>query len=360
MKKMIFMTALLISMTGMAQKAVMTFDKMVHDFGKINEADGRVTTIFDFKNEGDAPLVLTNVRASCGCTTPKWTREPIEPGKSGQITVTYNPNGRPGVFQKTITITSNASAEPLRLTIKGQVIPKPAQPTEQYSVKIGELSLEKKLINFGNVMMGQNKMLEMTYANKTASPIKVEIASVSNACFKPLVTLKEIAPEQTGKIQVALQSNDSQAYGPIEGQLYLIVNGNEEDKNPITLKANIKEDFSKMTVEEKQKAPILEMEREVNLGVIKKGKKSSAKITLRNAGINPLLIRRVVCNDINMSVYTSAASIKSGREATLSVEVNSAKMQPTQFTRIVTVITNDPNASIVYLKVVWTVEEQSK
>ena len=77
--------------------------------GKINEADGRVTTVFEFTNEGMVPLVLTNVRASCGCTTPKWTREPIEPGQKGNITVTYNPNGRPGRFQKTVTITSNAT-----------------------------------------------------------------------------------------------------------------------------------------------------------------------------------------------------------------------------------------------------------
>ena len=99
MKKMLLMSALLISMAGLAQQPVITFNKTTHDFGKINESDGRVTTIFEFKNEGMSPLVLTNVRASCGCTSPKWTREPIEPGQSGQITVTYNPSGRPGRFQ---------------------------------------------------------------------------------------------------------------------------------------------------------------------------------------------------------------------------------------------------------------------
>ena len=86
MKKMILFAAMLLSMTAMAQTPVITFEKTTHDFGKINEADGRVTTIFEFKNEGMVPLVLSNVRASCGCTTPKWTREPIEPGANGQIT----------------------------------------------------------------------------------------------------------------------------------------------------------------------------------------------------------------------------------------------------------------------------------
>ena len=71
-----------------AQEPVMTFEKTEHDFGKIDEAGGRVSTEFVFKNEGMAPLVLSNVRASCGCTTPSWTKEPVEPGQTGTITVT--------------------------------------------------------------------------------------------------------------------------------------------------------------------------------------------------------------------------------------------------------------------------------
>ena len=72
MKKLFsFAATLLFAMVAMGQNPVITFDKTTHDFGKINEADGRVTTVFTFKNEGIAPLVLSNVRASCGCTTPK-------------------------------------------------------------------------------------------------------------------------------------------------------------------------------------------------------------------------------------------------------------------------------------------------
>ena len=122
------MASMLMAATMMAQEPVITFEKTTHDFGKINEADGRVTTVFNFKNEGMTPLVLSNVRASCGCTTPKWNREPIEPGATGAITVTYNPNGRPGKFSKTVTITSNAKEATTRVYIKGEVIPKPAQP----------------------------------------------------------------------------------------------------------------------------------------------------------------------------------------------------------------------------------------
>ena len=66
---------------------------------------------------------MSRVHASCGCTTPTWTKEPIEPGKKGSVTVAYNPLGRPGVFTKTITVFTNASEENVTLLIKGEVIP---------------------------------------------------------------------------------------------------------------------------------------------------------------------------------------------------------------------------------------------
>ena len=106
----------------MAQQPVITFEKTDHDFGKINEADGKVTTIFTFKNEGMEPLVLSNVRASCGCTTPKWTQKPVMPGKTGEIGVRYNTNNVGG-FTKTVTITSNAVNEArVVVKIKGNVV----------------------------------------------------------------------------------------------------------------------------------------------------------------------------------------------------------------------------------------------
>ena len=132
MKKIISTLCMaLAAVAMMAQNPVITFEKTEHDFGKINEADGRVSVVFSFKNEGMAPLVLSNVRASCGCTTPTWTKEPVEPGQSGSITVTYNPNGRPGRFQKTVTITSNASEPTKKVYIKGEVIPKQAKPVNK-------------------------------------------------------------------------------------------------------------------------------------------------------------------------------------------------------------------------------------
>ena len=102
-------------------KAVISSDKTTHDFGKIKEADGPVSYTFKIDNTGNGPLILTRVIASCGCTTPEWTKEPIAAGKSGEIKITYNPKDRPGPSVKTISVYSNGKTGSFVLTIKGDV-----------------------------------------------------------------------------------------------------------------------------------------------------------------------------------------------------------------------------------------------
>ncbi len=97
------------------------FKEESFDFGEIPEGP-QATHEFKFTNPGKEPLILSNVRASCGCTTPSWPKEPILPGKDGTIVVTYNTQGRPGPFTKSITITSNSDTPNRVITIKGEVV----------------------------------------------------------------------------------------------------------------------------------------------------------------------------------------------------------------------------------------------
>lgn len=115
------------AVVAMAQKPVITFEETAYDFGKVPEEGGKVSHVFNFTNSGDAALVITNVKASCGCTTPSWPKEPVEPGKTSSITVTYNPLGRPGSFTKTVTITANTEPEQQIVKITGEVLKKPEQ-----------------------------------------------------------------------------------------------------------------------------------------------------------------------------------------------------------------------------------------
>jgi hypothetical protein len=110
--------------------AEITFDKLVHDYGTVQKgADGNCE--FKFKNTGKEPLILSDVKSTCGCTIPSWTREPILPGKSGTIKVNYTKMGNPGVISKQITVTSNAKNPTVVLSIKGTVVDNSNIPEKQ-------------------------------------------------------------------------------------------------------------------------------------------------------------------------------------------------------------------------------------
>jgi len=107
-----------------ALKPVITFSETTYDYGNINESNGKVSHTFEVTNTGNAALLISNVQASCGCAVSEWSKAPIDPGNKGFIKVTYNPENRPGAFNKTITVTSNAAESPVVIKIKGTVIQK--------------------------------------------------------------------------------------------------------------------------------------------------------------------------------------------------------------------------------------------
>ena len=107
-------------------KPVIKFSESTHDFGNINEADGKVSFTFEVTNPGKTVLLITNVQGSCGCTVTDWSKSPIDPGKKGFVKVTYNPENRPGTFNKTITVSNNSDENPVTLFIKGNVVRKVA------------------------------------------------------------------------------------------------------------------------------------------------------------------------------------------------------------------------------------------
>jgi hypothetical protein len=102
-----------------------TFDKLVHDYGTVAYGGDGVCT-FKFSNSGKEPLILQQPQSSCGCTVPTWPKEPVLPGESNEIQVTYNTR-RVGPINKTVTIRSNAKTNTVVLRITGKVEQDPNQ-----------------------------------------------------------------------------------------------------------------------------------------------------------------------------------------------------------------------------------------
>ncbi len=133
MKKAIifsFLSMIILAMYGISQNAAnassffgaaFSWEKTTHNFNQIPQGTP-VTAEFEFTNTGDAPLIITHAKGSCGCTVPSYPKEPIAPGQTGKIKAQFNAAAM-GVFNKTVTLTAN-TGQPAVLTIKGEVIAK--------------------------------------------------------------------------------------------------------------------------------------------------------------------------------------------------------------------------------------------
>lgn len=109
------------SPTSLSKNAQIKFEKYEHDFREL-ELNSKATYSFTFSNPGETPLVIQNVKTSCGCTVPQWTTKPIKPGKSGKVKIDYD-TSHPGIFSKTITVYYNGKYSPETLIIKGTITP---------------------------------------------------------------------------------------------------------------------------------------------------------------------------------------------------------------------------------------------
>ncbi len=124
MKKIAFLSLFLMLATfsfAQQKQAKITFENIAIDFGDIKEGEIKKHT-FKFKNTGNDILVLFDIRTTCGCTATEWTRQPIPPGESGEVTITFNSKGKSGIQNKVITIISNAQVQQKTLKIRTNVL----------------------------------------------------------------------------------------------------------------------------------------------------------------------------------------------------------------------------------------------
>ncbi len=132
MKYLMSISLLVICLVGFAQEDTepltgpkIYFAEKSFDFGDITQGD-RVEHVFEFENTGNEPLILSDVRTTCGCTAPEWPREPVAPGAKANLKVVFNSTGKYGVQNKVITVISNSVNSPARVKIVTNVLRKEA------------------------------------------------------------------------------------------------------------------------------------------------------------------------------------------------------------------------------------------
>ena len=241
MKQLLTICLLAFAFSASAQ-GVMKFETDNHDFG--NVAEGTMATHeFKFKNTGNQPIVIANVQASCGCTTPDWTKTPVLPGKSGIIKAMYSSAGRPGVFNKTVTVTSNATEASQVLSIKGSVLTKEQiKPTltPAQLAKSPHLVLDRASHDFGKMEVGQQPAARFTVRNTGKSELVLGALNANCYCVGYKNSPTPIAPGQSQVIELLYTQRQ---LGQVSDVVTISSNDLSGDAK-LTLKATIVRDLS--------------------------------------------------------------------------------------------------------------------
>jgi hypothetical protein len=241
MKRLLTLCLLAFAISAHAQ-GVMKFETDNHDFGNVPEGT-MATYEFKFKNTGNQPVIIANVQASCGCTTPDWTKTPVLPGKVGIIKAMYSSAGRPGVFNKTVTVTSNAAEPSKVLSIKGSVLTKeqlkPTLTPAQLAAS-PRLVIDRTSHDFGKLEAGQQPAARFTIKNTGKTELVLGALTSGCYCVGYKATPKPIAPGQSEVVELIYSQRQ---LGQVSDVVTIASNDVSGDAK-ITLKANIVRDLS--------------------------------------------------------------------------------------------------------------------
>lgn len=348
MKKIVLTVSLILwvftnALIAQSKSATIAFNETSFNFGNMQESAGTQTHKFEFTNTGGEALIIQNVSTSCGCTTPEWTKEPVKPGQKGFVSAAYNPLGRPGGFEKYITVQSNAEPQMVKLTISGNVTPKPLSIEDEYRFPFGAVRLNMNHLSFGSVNKGQIQVKEVAVVNISAQPQTVKFENVP-AHLSINVSPATLAPNQKGIIQITYNSAKINDWGFLIDRLDVFVSGKTDNASKLIVSADIQEDFTKISAAEKaNSAKISFAQNTFDFGKLKQGESASFEYTFTNIGKSNLFIRKVTAACGCTAVITSADMIPPGKTGTIKTTFNSAGKIGAQ-NKTITVITNDPDS----------------
>ncbi len=344
-----------ISVWAQHSKPTFSFDKKIHNFGTIKEEKGKVAHDFSFTNTGSLPLVIHNVKASCGCTSPEWTRQPIPPGGKGFIKTTFDPKNRPGNFNKTVTVTANTVTPNTVLRITGNVTPRPKTVEDIYPRTVGPLRLKSTHISFTRIQPNDKKSEVVELINDSDKPISIDFDRVPKHIALKVIP-QVLQPGEKGKISATYNAAVKNDWGFVYDQIFLKLNGETNYKHRISVNANIQEDFASWSKEQKANAAKIKVDNKVfDFGEISQGQKVSHKFYITNTGKSDLIIRKVKASCGCTAIKPEKTTIAPGESTFVSAEFNSAGKSGRQ-NKSVTVITNDPLGSNILLRIQGTVK----
>lgn len=347
MKRLVLVMGVLSTcLFGYAQGNI-EFGEQTHDFGEIQEEDGPIKHSFSFYNKGDQPIKIMAVNASCGCTTPGWSKEEVAPRDSGYVTAQYNPTNRPGRFKKSLRITyeNGSGMQNNTIYIEGTVKPRPKTIEDELPTEIGNIRLQYRSLNLGKITTQETfvKSFDVYNAGDTAINWMTDEAVLPNhigIAYEP----ESLAPGKLGKLTISYDPMEKDDLGFVSDNILVYTSESEASEKELSVIATIEEYFPPMTEEEMAEAPKLSFnEVQHDFGPVNEGTTIETTFVLTNNGKEKLLIRKTKENCGCTTSELEKSKIKPGESINMKVTFDTTGRRGRQY-KTVTVFSNDPTA----------------
>jgi hypothetical protein len=316
-----------------------------HDFGEIPEHKGPVIHEFVFTNNSARPVKILNVQASCGCTTPDWSKDPIAPGKNGFVQASYDPTGRPGYFNKSLTVTTDLEANPIILQIKGQVTTDHEENVDAtgFSHSKGNLKFRTSGFNLGKILNRDEFVVkEFPFINAGPQPVtfteNVTTPKHIRVEVKPLI----LPAGGKGVVRISYNGKLKNQYGFQSDNIELNTDDGENAVKSFSVLATIEDYFPQMSGEELEKAAHLTLaDQSLDFGRVNANSQIVREVEFTNTGHKNLDIRAVQPNCTCVTASVNKTSLKPGESGTIKVTFDPQDRKGSH-QKAVTVYSNDP------------------
>lgn len=330
------------------------------DFGAVKENGGPAVHEFLFTNNSGRPIKILTVQASCGCTTPNWTKDQVAPGKTGFIQASFSPKGRPGYFNKSLTVSTDFDSNPIVLQIKGQVTTEgnEAVTSSEFPSANGSWKLKTGSFNLGKVYLkDEYTVRDFPFLNGGTKPVTYSGKFVGPSYIKVDVQPKTIEPGQKGNIKISYNGKQKGVYGFQSDNVEIQTDDESNPNKSFSVYATLEDNFKDLKPEEIAKAPQLRLEvSTLDFGKIRPNATTVREVQFSNTGKRELLIKSVQGNCTCIVASASKMSLKPGESGSIKIEFNPMDRMGTQ-QKAVTVYTNDPQGPVQRLTFTAYVED---
>lgn len=311
-----------------------------------------VTATFELWNKGQHPLVISDVRADCGCTKVEYPKGEIEVGAPFKVTMTYDAR-QLGHYYKQCAISSNGSEAPVYLTMKGVILADMHDYSGSYPFAMGDLLLDKNYLEFDDVNRGDQPMQEIYIMNngkQMMQPSVMHLPSYLSAVIEP----KRLSPGHSGKVTLTLLTDKVRQLGLTQTSVYMgkVLGERVSQQNELPVSVVLLPDLKSLTGKLKQQAPKLELSADkLELGTLDAKSKKSGELVLTNMGHSTLKVSSLQMFTPGLKVTLGKRELAPGQSTKLKVTAYGDKLKTARSMPRILMITNDPNHAKVVIEV---------